>query len=86
VNHFYAISAEILDKIDVPFEVLKPLILETAQKVQELQPEKAQTGPAIRFDENIISSHLKELVGLENYQELYNSISKSIFEHHKKIK
>ncbi len=85
VNHFYAISSEILKKIDIPFEVLKPLILETAQKVQELQPKKAQTGPAIRFDENIISSHLKELEGLNNYQELYNSISKSIFEYHKKL-
>ena len=86
VNHFYAISSEVLKKIDIPFKVLKPLILETAQKVLELQPEKAQTGPAIRFDENIISSHLKELEGLNNYQELYNSISKSIFEYHKKIK
>ena len=85
VNHFYTISTEILKKIDIPFEVLKPLILETAQKVQELQPEKAQTGPAIRFDENIISSHLKELEGFNNYQELYNLISKSIFEYHKKL-
>ena len=86
VNHFYAVSSEILKTKNIPFEVLKPLIMETAQKVQELEPEKAQTGPAIRFDENIILSHLKELEGLNNYQELYNSISKSIFEHHKKLK
>ncbi len=86
VNHFYTISSEILKNTDIPFDVLKPLILETAQKVQELEPEKAQTGPAVRFDKNIITSHLKELEGLNNYQELYNSISKSIFEYYKKLK
>ena len=86
VNHFYTVASDILNSQDILFDVLKPLILETAQKIQELEPERAQTGPAVRFDENIISSHLKELGGLNNYQELYNSISKSIFEYHKKIK
>ncbi len=86
VNHFYTVSADILKSNGISFDVLKPLILETAQKVQKLEPEKAQTGPAVRFDENIITSHLKELEGLNNYQDLYNSISKSIFEYHKKLK
>jgi predicted short-subunit dehydrogenase-like oxidoreductase (DUF2520 family) len=83
VNYFYSISADILKSKEISFDVLKPLILETANKVQEMDPDKAQTGPAIRFDENIISSHLKELEEMKNYQQLYNSISKSIFEHHK---
>ncbi|MEZ5106786.1 MAG: DUF2520 domain-containing protein [Draconibacterium sp.] len=86
VNHFYTISADILKGREIPFDVLKPLILETALKVQEMDPKNAQTGPAVRFDENIISDHLRELKGLKNYAELYNSISKSIFEHHKKLK
>jgi len=86
VNHLYAISAEILKSKGISFEVLKPLILETALKVHELDPEKAQTGPAVRFDENIISSHINELKNFCNYQELYNSISKSIFEHHQQLK
>jgi len=80
VNHFYTISAEILKEKEIPFDVLKPLILETAKKVQEIEPVKAQTGPAVRFDENIISSHLEELKGVRNFAELYKSISKSIFE------
>lgn len=84
VNHMYALSSEMLAEEGIPFEVLKPLILETAQKVQTMNPINAQTGPAIRFDENIISSHLTALEGLNSYQELYNSISKSIFEFHKK--
>lgn len=84
VNHFYNLSAQILNSKEIDFEVLRPLILETAQKVQKLDPETAQTGPAVRFDQNVISSHLTELAGLNNYAELYKSISKSIFEHHKK--
>jgi predicted short-subunit dehydrogenase-like oxidoreductase (DUF2520 family) len=84
VNHFYAIAADILKSKDIPFEVLKPLILETAKKVQELDPEKAQTGPAIRFDQNIISSHLNELKEFDDYQQLYKSISKSIFDRYNK--
>lgn len=85
VNHLYTISSEILKMKNIPFEVLKPLILETAQKVQDMTPENAQTGPAVRFDENIISAHLKELEVATGYQQLYSSLSKSIFEYHKKL-
>jgi predicted short-subunit dehydrogenase-like oxidoreductase (DUF2520 family) len=84
VNHFYTIAAEILKSKDIPFDVLKPLILETSKKVQDMEPEKAQTGPAVRFDENTINMHLQELKDFNDYQELYRSISKSIFEHYKK--
>lgn len=84
VNHLYTVSAEILKSKNIPFEVLKPLILETAQKVQDVMPESAQTGPAVRFDENIISEHLKELEEFSDYRQLYSLLSKSIFEHHKK--
>jgi len=84
VNHFYVRASEVLAKKNIPFEVLKPLILETAQKVQESNPETAQTGPAVRFDENVINKHLNALDYDLNARELYNSISKSIFEFHKK--
>ena len=81
-NHCYAMAAKYLESKDLSFEILRPLIMETAQKVQELHPKDAQTGPAIRFDENIINAHLNELNEMPDLQELYNSISKSIFEHH----
>ena len=84
VNHFYTIAAEILKSKNIPFEVLKPLIIETAKKVQDISPEKAQTGPAVRFDENIINSHLQALNNFGEYRQLYMSVSKSIFEHYKK--
>ena len=77
-------AAQYLEGKELSFDILRPLIMETAQKVQELHPKAAQTGPAIRFDENIINAHLNELNELPDLKELYNSISKSIFEHHQK--
>lgn len=82
VNHMYSLADESLGASNISFDVLKPLILETAQKVQEYKPKDVQTGPAVRFDENIINDHLNQLKDFPDYQELYNSISKSIFELH----
>ena len=35
-------------------------------------------GPAVRYDENVISKHLEMLADEESLQELYEKISKSI--------
>ena len=60
------------------FEVMLPLIDETARKVHELEPRLAQTGPAIRYDENVINNHLQMLSDEPGMQELYRLISESI--------
>lgn len=83
VNHLYSVASEFLEDRNIPFDVLKPLIQETSQKVMTHKPKDVQTGPAVRFDENIINDHLYQLKDYSDYQELYNSISKSIFELHK---
>jgi len=83
VNHFYHIAGNILKSKAIGFDVLRPLILETAMKVQTFDSENVQTGPAVRFDENIINLHLSELSETPGYQQLYETISMSIFEHHK---
>ena len=59
-------------------EQLFRVIDETAGKVHELSPTQAQTGPAVRYDENVISKHLEMLADEESLQELYEKISKSI--------
>lgn len=84
VNHFYTLAADFLASQDIPFDVLHPLILETAKKVQEMNPVDAQTGPAVRFDEHIINDHLHALEKYPQKQKLYNLISRSIFEQHQK--
>ncbi len=84
VNHFYTLASDYLEANQIPFEVMHPLIEETARKAQKMPPVIAQTGPAVRFDRNIIDGHLKMLSEHPHLKELYNSISKSIFERHQK--
>lgn len=81
-NHMYALAAELLEKYNLPFDVMLPLIDETARKVHELNPLEAQTGPAVRYDEIVINNHLLMLGDTPALQEIYKLISKSIHEHH----
>lgn len=77
VNQLYQIGNEICDNNQVPFEILHPLIQETAQKVLNLSPKEAQTGPALRNDSLTIEKHIDFL---ENpaYKALYISLTESI--------
>lgn len=79
-NHMYVLAGKLLAKYGLPFEVMLPLIDETARKVHELPPVEAQTGPAVRYDENVIGKHLAMLADEPVMQELYEKISKSIHE------
>ncbi|MDR2949136.1 MAG: DUF2520 domain-containing protein [Prevotella sp.] len=76
-NHMYALAEQILKKIDLPFEVALPLIDETAAKVHSLSPKVAQTGPAVRYDENVINKHLS-LIDSKQVKEIYKLISDDI--------
>ena len=78
VNHFYDIASRILKENDLAFELLYPLIVETAEKVQGNLPGDVQTGPAKRNDQAIINKHLKLLSSNLRYQSLYSELSKSI--------
>ena len=78
VNHCYEISSGILNKNDIPFDVMLPLIDETAKKVHEMKPKDAQTGPAVRYDENVISRQMQLLNGTPLNKEIYQLMSKSI--------
>jgi predicted short-subunit dehydrogenase-like oxidoreductase (DUF2520 family) len=75
-NHLYKIGNDICKEHNVPFEILQPLIKETALKIEELSPEKAQTGPAIRKDKKTIKNHLNLLS--KNQQKIYKILTKSI--------
>lgn len=77
VNHLYQIGQEICIENNVPFEILKPLLLETANKVMTLAPKEAQTGPAKRYDIKTIKSHL-ELLSTDNQSTIYKILTQSI--------
>ena len=84
VNQLYQIGNEICLENNIPFEVLKPLILETANKVTTLSPKEAQTGPASRNDRQTIERHLNFLSD-ENRKNIYKIITQSIQNNGKKL-
>ena len=77
VNQLYRIGHEISDIKSIDFDILKPLILETANKVQTVSPYLAQTGPAKRNDKKTIRRHLK-LLEKKEHKEIYELLTKSI--------
>ena len=80
-NQLYRIAHEISDAKNINFDILKPLITETAHKVQELSPYMAQTGPAKRNDKKTINRHLKQLEKPQ-HKEIYELLTRSIQDTH----
>lgn len=78
VNHCYALSAEVLAAKGLPFSVMLPLVDETAQKVHELSPREAQTGPAVRGDQNVMQMQANMLVGNPAVKQIYEALSNDI--------
>lgn len=77
-NYLYTLSAEILSRNDLDFSLLRPIIAETAAKVQEAQPADVQTGPAVRNDMETIERHLNFLKDDPLLVELYEKLSQGI--------
>ncbi|MDA9343838.1 F420-dependent NADP oxidoreductase [Algibacter sp.] len=80
-NQLYRIGHEITESEGAEFDLLKPLILETAKKVQEMSPFKAQTGPAKRNNKKTIKKHLKTLES-QHHKDIYELLTKSIIHTH----
>jgi len=77
-NHLYALANRILQQNALDFEIIRPLIAETADKVMINLPENVQTGPAVRADETTINKHLSMLNDMPGLQEIYHTLSDSI--------
>lgn len=78
VNHLFARAKEISDSQEIPFEYFLPIIDETVQKIHEIDPKAAQTGPAIRNDVRVLELHEQLLKdeSLEIYKTMNHSIQK----------
>ena len=77
-NLMYDISHDLLSDAHLEFEILRPLILETAQKVQNHYPFEVQTGPAVRNDHKVIGAHKKRLDNNPDLQEIYMMLTHEI--------
>lgn len=78
VNHLFSRAKEISDSQQIPFHYFLPLIDETVQKIHEIEPKSAQTGPAVRNDVRVLQLHEQLLQGesLEIYKIMNHSIKK----------
>jgi predicted short-subunit dehydrogenase-like oxidoreductase (DUF2520 family) len=77
-NYLYGVGGQLLSEQSIPFDLLRPLILETAQKVQDHLPAEVQTGPATRNDQNTIFTHLQMLKDKPELEQLYKLLSQGI--------
>lgn len=77
-NHLYALAETFCKKENIHFDLLKPLIMETANRVQEHLPSTVQTGPAIRRDILTIEKHLKILLEHPALRTTYVRLTDSI--------
>lgn len=82
-NHMYTLAERVCRDHTIPFGLLKPLITEVAAKVQQLSPSLAQTGPAVRHDNETIQRHL-DLLTDENQKNIYLLLTRSIQQSHDK--
>ena len=77
-NYCYTVASDILSEHGIPFDVMLPLINETTEKIQNISPKEAQTGPAVRGDKNVMSQQLELMSDRADLQELYKMLSKGI--------
>lgn len=82
VNQMYELAYQMIQKAELPFDILLPIIEETCDKVHSLSPLEAQTGPAIRHDENVMNKHI-QLLDSDTEKQLYKIVSESIHNSHK---
>ena len=77
VNSMYAEAETILKDSNIPFEIMRELIAETAAKAADLGPKAAQTGPARRGDKGVMSRQM-QLLSDGELQKLYSFVSERI--------
>jgi len=84
-NHMFGISEQLLLSHGLPFEILKPLIFNFIQNLENHSPSEIQTGPAIRGDFKTIEKHIQLLGDDTRLQKVYQVITESIIEQASKL-
>ncbi len=77
-NYFYALAQQMLEDKALEFDLIRPLILETAQKAMLHSPAAVQTGPAVRKDQKVVNAHIELLKDNPALQKLYADLSERI--------
>jgi predicted short-subunit dehydrogenase-like oxidoreductase (DUF2520 family) len=77
-NYFYSIAQQLLGESNLDFNLIRPLIASTANKINLALPLETQTGPARRNDQQTITKHLESLGHHPEWKFIYQIISQDI--------
>lgn len=81
-NHLFTLAKQLLNNHQLDFDLIRPLIAETAAKIQTINPLEAQTGPAVRNDKKTIEKHLELLQNDFKLKQFYQLFTESIITTH----
>lgn len=79
VNHLYALAESYCNSEGLDFNLLLPLIKETAERINYISPSQTQTGPALRNDRTTIEKHLELLKKYPHLKKIYETFTESIY-------
>lgn len=79
VNHLYALTERYCKMEGLDFQLLLPLIKETAARIESMSPSESQTGPALRNDRTTIEKHLHLLDKHPELKAIYQLFTGSIY-------
>lgn len=79
-NYLYTLAADFCKKEKIDFKLLEPLIIETAERLQDHSPADAQTGPALRKDKPTIEKHLQLLKEYPELLKVYKLFTEAIMQ------
>ena len=77
----YSVANDLLEKNNIDFKILLPLIKKTIANIEKKKPKEVQTGPAKRKDMAIIQEHIATIKE-ETIKELYQKITENIIKFH----
>jgi predicted short-subunit dehydrogenase-like oxidoreductase (DUF2520 family) len=77
-NHMFHRAEDLLGMVGEPLSLFYPLMDEILEKAKRIGPKAAQTGPAVRRDEQTIQKHLDLLRDDQTLKALYELLTKDI--------
>jgi len=82
-NHLYTLAENYCRIEKVNFNLLLPLIEETATRLRYGSPRQMQTGPAFRDDQETIQKHLEMLASHHELKKVFETLTQSIQQFYK---
>lgn len=83
-NHLLGIAKQILERKNIPFDIIFPLIDQTIAKAKQNNPFDVQTGPAKRQEMAIMENHKSRLE--DDEREIYEILSNKIIKKQNSLK